>query len=162
MTPKDVIKNTIDMSHMVLTAYLSDLSDADLMVRPVPQAKHIAWQLSHLIASEHKMLTDAGLAMPDLPDGLAESCTEEAAKSDDAGKFNKKEQYLAWLEQQRTATLAALAASSDTDLDKPTPESMHEYARTVGIAFNMIGIHELMHAAQFVPIRRKLGKPTLI
>ena len=64
MTQIDVIKNTIDMGHMVLTTYLSDLSDADLMVRAVPGTNHIAWQLGHLIASEHQMMTDSGFKMP--------------------------------------------------------------------------------------------------
>ncbi len=162
MTPKDVIKNTVDMSHMVLTTYLSDMSDADLLIRSVPKANHIAWQLGHLIASEQKMLTDAGYKMPDLPEAFAESYTKETSGSDDPAKFHKKEQYLEWMGQQRTATLAHLDATPDGDLDKPTPESMREYAPNVGAAFNMIGIHEMMHAAQFVPVRRKLGKPVLI
>ncbi len=161
MMAKDVIKNTMDMGRHVLTTYLGDLSDADLMVRSVPQANHIAWQLGHLIASEHKMLTDAGFTMPDLPDGFDKSYTKETTKSDDPAKFHNKHQYLEWMEQQRTATLATLAATPDGDLDKPTREPMHEYARTVGVAFNMVGIHEMMHAAQFVAVRRKLGKPVL-
>ena len=162
MTPKDVIKNTIDMSHEVLMAYLSDLSDADLMVRAVPEANHLAWQLGHLIASEHQMLADAGYPMPDLPDGFAESYTPETANSDDPAKFHTQDQYLEYMARQRAATLAILDEAPDSDLDKPTPESMHEYAPTVGVVFNVVGIHVMMHAAQFVAVRRKLGKPILI
>ena len=162
MTPKDVIKNTIDMGHMVLTTYLSDLSDADLMVRAVPGTNHIAWQLGHLIASEHKMMTDSGFKMLKLPGGFAESHGKEASISDDPKKFHKKSQYLDWLMQQRTATMAALDAASDTSLGKATPESMKDYAPTAAAAFNMIGVHTMMHGAQFVAVRRKLGKPVLI
>ena len=162
MTPKDVIKNTIDTCHEVLTAYLSDLNDADLMIRPVPEANHIAWQLGHLVASEHQMMTDAGYNMPDLPNGFAESYTPETSTSDDAAKFHKKDQYLAWIAQQRTGTRAALEAMPEADLDKPSPEPMREYAPTIGVAFNLVGIHLMMHAAQFVVVRRKLGKPVMI
>ena len=162
MTPKDVIKNTISMCQEVLTAYLSDLSDSDLMVRAVPQANHIAWQLGHLIASERQMLTDVGYQIPDLPEGFAESYTKETATSNDPGKFLKKEQYLELMAQQRAATLAALDAVPESDLDKPTPEAMHEFAPTVGVVFNVVGIHEMMHGAQFVAVRRKLDKPVLI
>ena len=162
MTPKDVIKNTIGMSHEILTTYLNDMNDADLMVRPVPEANHIAWQLGHLISAEWQMMTGAGVAMPDLPDGFAESHTPETSKSDDAAKFLTKEKYLSLMQLQRASTLTTLDTAPDTDLDKPTPESMREYAPTVGAAFNMIGIHEIMHAAQFVVVRRKLGKPVLI
>ena len=162
MTPKDVIRNSIDMCHDVLTTYIGDLSDADLMVRAVPKANHIAWQLGHLIASEHQMLTAAGYKMPDLPRGFAESYTNETAGSDAPSKFHKKEQYLGWLADQREATLAALASTPEADLDKATPESMHSYAPTVGVAFNVVGIHQMMHGAQFIAVRRKLGKPVLI
>ncbi len=162
MTPKDLIKNTIDISHEVLTTYLSDLSDADLMDRPVPKANHISWQLGHLIASEQQMLIQAGYESPDLPDGFAESYSKETAESDDPGKFCTKDEYLQWMAAQRAATLAALDATPEDDLNKPAPESMREYAQTIGIVFNMVGVHEMMHAAQFVAVRRKLGKPVLI
>ena len=162
MTPKDAIQNTIDMCHGVLNTYLSDLSDADLLVRPVPGANHIAWQLGHLIVSEHQMLTEAGYTMPDLPAGFADSYTKGTAASDEPAKFHKKAQYLDWTERQRAATLAALAAASETDLDKPAPESMREYAPTVGAVFNIVGIHQMMHAGQFIAVRRKLDKPVLI
>lgn len=161
MTPKDVIRNTIDMGQQVLSAYLSDLSDEDLMNRPVPEANHIAWQLGHLVSSEHKMLSDAGYDMPGLPDGFIEAYTPETSKSDNPGGFHKKQDYLDLMAQQRTGTLAALESASDAALDKPSPEPMREYAPTIGAVFNLIGIHLMMHAAQFVPLRRKLGKPVL-
>ena len=161
MTPKDVVKNTINMGQEVLSAYLSDMSDEELMVRSVPEANHIAWQLGHLIASEHKMLADAGYTMPGLPDSFVESYTPETSKSDNRSTFLKKQDYLDLMAQQRTATLAALEAANEADLDKPAPESMREYAPTIGVVFNMIGVHLMMHAAQFVPVRRKLGKPVL-
>lgn len=162
MTAKDMITNGMNMSHMVLTTYLGDLTDADLMVRSVPGTNHIAWQLGHLIVSENKMLTDAGCRMPDLPDGFAESYTKESSASDDAGKFHTKEQYLTWMAEQREGTMAALAATPDEDLGKATPEPMHAYAATMGAAFNMIGVQVLMHVGQFVPVRRKQGKPVTI
>lgn len=162
MTAKDVIQNSINMGHEVLTAYLNDFGDADLLIRPVPGANHIAWQLGHLITAEHQMMTDAGFRMPALPDGFAESYTKETSSSDDPAKFHKKEQYLALMGEQRAATMEALTAASDSDLDKPTPESMHEYAPTVGVAFNVVGVHIMMHASQFVALRRKLNKPVLI
>ena len=109
MTPNDALKLTIDMADEILTTYLSDMDDADLMVRSVPGANHIAWQLGHLVSSEQSMLTGAGFSMPDLPDGFAESYTKETSTSDDATKFHKKDEYLKLMAEQRTATLAALA-----------------------------------------------------
>lgn len=162
MTTTEAIKNTIDTGQFILTTYLSDMSDADLLVRPVPGANHAAWQLGHLVSSEFEMMTKMGYAMPALPDGFAESYTKETATSDDAAKFHTKEQYLAWLQEQRGGTLAALEGAAEADFDKPSPESMRDYAPTVGVAFNMIGVHLNMHAAQLAVLRRKLDKPVLI
>ena len=161
MTANQAIKNTIDVCHDVLTSYVNDMTDAELMVRPVPEANHIAWQLGHVIASEHQMMTMLGHEMPDLPTGFAEAYTKETSPSNDPAKFHKKDEYLSLLAQQREATLAILAATPAADLDKPSPEEMREYAPTVSAALNIIGIHEMMHAGQFVPVRRKLGKPVL-
>lgn len=62
---KDNAINAIDASadppnssRMMLEMILSDLSDADLMVRPVPHANHFAWQLGHLIAAERNILLE--------------------------------------------------------------------------------------------------------
>jgi hypothetical protein len=162
MTAKDIIRNTIDTCHGVLTSYISDLTDEELLMRPVPEANHIAWQLGHVAASEREMMIMAGYEMPDLPPDFAECYTPETSKSDDPAKFHKKDEYLAALEQQRTATLATLDAMPDAKLDEPSPEPMQSYAPTIGSAFNLLGIHEMMHAGQFVAVRRKLGKPILI
>ena len=161
MTAKDAIRNTIDACHGIAQDYLADLTDADLLVRSVPGANHIAWQLGHLIASEHEMMTMLGHKMPDLPSGFAAAHSNETAPSDDPAKFAKKDEYLALMEQMRSATLAALDATPEADLDKPAPESMRAYAATVAAGFNIVGLHDLMHAGQFVPIRRKLGRPPL-
>jgi len=162
MTPKDSIKYTINMSQMIVDAYLGDLDDADLMVRPVPGMNHVAWQLGHLISSEHEMMKNAGVSMPALPDGFAEAHTRETAGSNDASKFCTKAQYLDALKTQRTATLAAVDKARDADLAKPTPEAMQAYAKNIGEAYNMIGVHALMHVGQWVAVRRMQGKPVVI
>ena len=161
MTAKDAIKHTMDFCRQVTTSYLSDFSNADLMVRPVPQANHTAWQLGHLIASEHTMMSALGHEMPELPAGFVEAHSPESAPSDDPARFATKDEYLALMEKMRSASLAALDATPEADLEKPAPESMRSYAPTIGAALTLVGTHELMHAGQFVTVRRKLGKPVL-
>lgn len=160
MTAKDVIRHSLELCHSVLKTYLADLTDEDLLVRPVPGANHTAWQLGHLLLCENG-LKDLGYAMPALPEGFAEAYTKETAGSDDRAKFHAKAQYVQWLEEQRAATLAHVDALSDADLDKAGPEEARAYAPTVGAMFNAIGIHDMMHAPQITVVRRKLGKPAL-
>jgi hypothetical protein len=161
MTAKDAIKNTLEFCRQVTVEYLKDFTDADLLVRPVPAANHSAWQLGHLIASEHEMIAALGHSMPALPAGFAAKYTAQTAKSDRPADFATKQQYLDLLETMRAGTLAALNATPEADLDKPSPESMRAYAPTVAAVFLISGTHELMHGGQLVTVRRKLGKPVL-
>ena len=61
----------------------------------------------------------------------------------------------------RAGEPAAVEATPEADFDKPGPESMREYAPTIGAVLMLLATHWLMHAGQFVPIRRKLGKPPI-
>ena len=71
MNTRQALKAGIDGGQFVVGTYLADLTDADLMVRPVPGSNHIAWQLGHLIQSEHQMvdMLKPG-SMPKLPEGF--------------------------------------------------------------------------------------------
>jgi len=142
-------------------AYVQDLSDADLLLRPVPGMNHIAWQLGHLITSSKGMLGMLGQPVPALPAGFEESYTKETAVSNDPAKFATKNVYVDLAEKTKAASLAALDAIPENKLDDPGPEPMREYAPTVAAVLTMLGAHWLMHAGQFVAVRRKLGKAPL-
>jgi hypothetical protein len=150
------------MSHMVLTSFLGDMTDEELMIRPADSANHIAWQLGHLISSENQMI-EASVpgSMPALPDGFADNHSKETSTSDDASKFLSKDEYMKVYEQQREATLAALQNLGPDDLDKEAPEQFRQFLPTVGAVFGLQSGHQLMHAGQFTVVRRKLGKPVL-
>jgi hypothetical protein len=83
MKAQDAINATLGTSSVVLSRYLDDLSDADLMQRPGPGCNHIAWQLGHLIASENQLLESvapgAGIK---LPEGFAEKHSKETTGDD--------------------------------------------------------------------------------
>ena len=162
MNAKDVIRDTINMGDVVLGAYIGDLTDADLLVRPVTGMNHVAWQLGHLIASERKMIASLGNVMPELPAGFAERHAKDAADSDRAGDFLSKAEYVELMKRVRKGTRAALDATPEANFGNPGPEEMRSYAPTVGSVFNLIGTHLLMHAGQFVAVRRKLNKPVVI
>ena len=160
-TAKNLLRQSIEMGHMVARAYVEDLTDAELLVRSVPGANHIAWQLGHIIGSVSRLIAGLGLEAPALPDGFEAAYTRETAATDDPAKFATKAEYLALMDQMKAASLAAVEATPDGKLDAPGPESMRQYCPTVGAVLLLLGSHWLMHAGQFVPIRRKLGKPPL-
>jgi hypothetical protein len=158
---RQALKAAIESGNFVCQGYLGDLTDAEIMVRPLPGTNHIAWQLGHLIAAEHSMIEFLRPgSMPKLPDGFAEKHSKETAGIDDPKKFLTKAEYLAAMNQQRAGTLAALTKMSDADLDGPAPKQLH-FLKTVGDVFVMQSTHWLMHAGQWAIVRRKLGRKPL-
>ena len=163
MNAKDVIRETLNLSHFALKSYVGDMADADLLRRPGPGCNLLAWQLGHVIASECSILNgiQAGSA-PELPAGFAERHSRENAASDDLQSLSTRQQYLDLAEKVQAATLALLERFPEADFDKPSPEYFRKRFPTLGSLFVLIASHPMMHAGQFVPVRRALGKPVVI
>src|SRR5438874_9106896 len=140
MRAKDAIKAALNSTQSMLDWYLSDLSDADLLVRPVAGANHIAWQLGHLIDSEphlvHMELPDA--AYPKLPAGFAEQHAKEMAATEPPTGFRTKAEYADLAKQMRGATVAALEKLDDADLDRACSGKMAQFAPKLADLFIMV------------------------
>ena len=163
MNGQEAIRATFGVSSMVLKSYLSDLTDEELLTRPSSGCNHVAWQLGHLISSECQLLESVcpGAAV-ELPAGFAEQHSKETVGEDDPAKFCTKQEYLDLLDKVQTNSMAALDQTSESELDRPGPEHFQQMFPTVGHIFLLIATHGLMHAGQFVPVRRALGKPIVI
>ncbi len=162
MDSRAALERGLAQADMILQAYLADLNDADLLVRPVPGCNHIAWQFGHFIVAEHDMLSAVSPGcMPALPGGFRERHSKPAAASDVPGDFCTKQEYLEAYRAQRAGTLATLKQMSDADFDQPAPEALRSFLGTVGDVFAMQATHLTMHTGQWAVIRRTLGKPPL-
>ena len=162
MSISDHIRSTLTLPDSVVNGYLADLSDEDLMQRPHADANHIAWQLGHLISAEHDLNNMVCPdSMPDLPEGFYEKHSKEKAASNDKADFCTKEEYLAAMNAQREGTLALLDRLSDQDLQAPAPENLKQFGETVGAVIAGQAAHWMMHAGQWVVVRRNLGKGPL-
>jgi hypothetical protein len=164
MQAKDAIRQSIGMADMMMNKYLEDLDDDAFLVRPVHGMNHIAWQLGHLISSERGTLEGIKPgSCPPLPEGFDAKHGKETIATNDPSQFYTKAEYLAFWKAQRAATLVVLESLDGADLDAPAPERIRGFCPTVGHALNMMGgVHPLMHAGQFVAVRRQLGKPIVI
>lgn len=163
MNSKDAIRSSANFSATVLKTYISDLEDADLMRRPGEGCNHLAWQLGHLIASEIQLLGVVAAAPEiQLPDEFAEAHSKEQCNNDDPASYHDKSTYVELFDTVRAASAAALDSYPETDLDNPSPENFRNFCPTMGDMFTLIATHPLMHAGQFVVVRRQLGKPILM
>lgn len=161
MDTREALITNLKTSAMVCGAYLEDLTDEEAMHRPHPECNHINWQIGHLIASEHGMASALG-ELPDLPEGFADKYSKETASSDSAADFVPKTELMKIAATQHEAVVKLIGGMSDEDFDKPGPESMQSYAPTLGALANMLGAHWMMHAGQWVILRRQLGRDIVI
>ncbi len=164
MKASQVLEAALNGTQFLANHYLNDLSDADLLVRPLPNANHIAWQLGHVINSEINLVRSQlpNAAYPELPAGFAQQHSKETAGQEPPKGFLKKQQYVDLFNRVRDATKATVAKLSDADLDRPTTGNMAQFAPTLGAFLMLVSNHTLMHAGQFSVVRRKLGKPILM
>jgi hypothetical protein len=162
MTARDAVKTALASTKNWLNMYVADLSDTDFLVRPVPGANHIAWQMGQLIETE-AMMSDqlGGKVYPPLPMHFNKTYGKDFAAIDTPDKFLNKADYVNLFNTLRDATIAAVGNMTDADLDKPLTGEMAQWAPTVGALLLLTADHTMMHAGQFTVIRRKLGKPVL-
>src|SRR5262249_40970452 len=89
MRGSDAVRTALQSTPHLVTWFLGDLSDADLVVRPSPGANHIAWQMGHLIQSERHLIGSnvAASRYPDLPAGFAERHTKDGQARESPADF---------------------------------------------------------------------------
>ena len=162
MKAQEAIKAASVVPDFLWKAYIEDLTDEEMLVRPVEGANHIKWQLGHVIASERGLVeTVCPGKMPPLPEGFAERYAKETASSDDPAAFDSKADLIRLAEEQNAAAAQVLENLSDAELEQPMPEKYQMFGPTVAHLFTMLPAHWTMHAGQWAIVRRKLGKPPL-
>lgn len=159
MTVNDFLAASLQSSLGMLKMHLGDLSDADLLLRPVPGANHANWQVGHLIAAETMMMVKAGATMPELPAGFAERYSKDTVKIDDPAKFANKTELIALFEKTRAGSVAFAKSLSPAQLTAPSP--FPDWFPTLADFVGLGATHIAMHLGQIQVLRRKLGKPIL-
>jgi uncharacterized damage-inducible protein DinB len=156
---QDAMRETIQLSQMMLTVYLSDLDEADLLRTPGPGCNPLAFQLGHLISSSETLLNEIrpGSA-PALPAGFREQHAEASLPHG----VTTKAEYLRLCAEMHAATLTLCEQLTGEELAMPSPERCRSYAPTMASMFILLGTHPIMHMGQIVPIRRAAGKPVVI
>ncbi len=163
MGPKDVIRALFASNDSVVKSYLADLSDADLLVRPVPGANHIAWQLGHLIGSEQGLLKSIpGASGIELPAGWGEQHSKEKSQNESPDGFRTKAEYLDFYKRSRANALKQLENFDEPNFAKATEGRFAGFAPALMEMWILVANHPMMHVGQFVVMRRKLGKPVVI
>lgn len=163
MGSKDVLRALFASNDSVVNSYLADLSDPDLLDRPVPGANHIAWQLGHLIKSEQALLKAIpGAAGIELPADWDEQHSKEKSQSESTSGFRTKAEYLDLYKKSRANGRKQLEHFDEANFSKATEGRLASIAPSILALWVLIANHPMMHVGQFVVMRRKLGKPVVI
>src|SRR5262245_45440447 len=157
MNAQKAIASALKSDLNVWNMLLDDVTDAELLMRPVPGANHLAWQIGHIITAECRFLKNIVKPMPELPANFEQQHGKEMSQADKG--FLTKAEYQKLQAAVREATIAALASCTDADLDKPNTGPMEKFAPTYGAVFQLCAAHSTMHVGQLTVLRRKLGKP---
>src|SRR3954447_25536377 len=159
MNFKDAARYTYSIADFMIESYLTDITPQEMLVRPAPDANHLAWQLGHLISAERRLVEAAAPgSMPPLPDGFAERHMKDTAAGDNPADFLSKDEYLKLEKSVRAGTLKVLESLSEAELDRPVSGRVPPFVKCAGDCFVTIGTHWIMHSGQWVVLRRKLGR----
>jgi hypothetical protein len=83
---------------------------------------------------------------------------KDAATSDNAADFLKKNEYLELLKTTRADTLKALDNLQEADFDRPVSGRVPPFVKRAGDCFVTAAGHWVLHAGQWVVVRRALGR----
>jgi hypothetical protein len=159
MNAKDAVRVMMSTADFFVESYLSDIMPQEMLVRPARGANHLAWQLGHLISAETRLVEAAAPgSIPALPEGFAERHSKDLAASDNPSDFLSKDEYLGLAKSVRVATLKVLDSIREDDLDKPANGRVPPFVKTAGDCFVTAGGHWILHAGQWVVLRRYLGR----
>ena len=161
MSLKATLQHTLGMSNMIMERYLSDLDPAAFFERPVAGMNHLAWQVGHIISVERRFMEEIKPgSSPELPASFDAQHAKERHTSDEPGDFLTKDEYLSLWKAQRAATTELLETMTDADLEAPaSSEKTRQMCPTVATVFSLAGMHSILHAGQFVAVRRHAALP---
>jgi hypothetical protein len=161
MDLKQAIRSSFSQTDMVVESYLADLTDEELLVRPLPGTNHIAWQLGHLITAERALIEKIAPGQTEpLPAGFDKAYSKDTAALDDPAKFLSKDEYQRLARGVRAGTLRIADTMAPADFDRPV-ERIIPVVQVAGDMFFFVSMHWLMHAGQWAVLRRKVGRPPL-
>ena len=102
MSPKDALRLSIGMSDYIVDAYIKDLDDADLLIRPVPghePHRLAAWPPDLVRAPVHR--DGQAWFVPSVAGRFRRVHTKETISIDDPSKFYSRSQYQDLWKKQR-------------------------------------------------------------
>ena len=164
MPQTDILVEILERGAAMLHRTLGDFSEADMKVRPVPNASHTQWMVGHLCLSEIFFVKATGGDGDGLlHDGFGDCFPQTKERANESSCALNKAELLAVFNKVRARTIEHVKSLDDAALLRkvPSPLTQGKTETTIGFLANMPALHLSMHIGQMQIIRRVLGKPIL-
>jgi len=158
---KDHLATSLKGSMEMVKMTLADMTDGELLTRPVAGANHGNWQIGHLIKSEAAIVAMVGGKVVELPEKFGDLYAQSKTNLDGAENFLTKDVLLATFEKVRAAAIEFAQTATPEQFATQSPEHIRRLAPTVLDLVQLLIGHTAMHIGQIQVLRRKLGKPIL-
>ena len=137
---------------------VEDLTDEQMCQQPKPGMNHAAWVLGHLVM-ERIFLKDLLKIEQGAPEGWEALFTTKSVPMAEVGKYPKKEELIARLDETHALVEAAFLKTTDEQLDKETPhEGLRKRFPKVGdVIVGLMTAHSGFHVGQLSAWRRAMG-----
>ncbi|MDD4892310.1 MAG: DinB family protein [Phycisphaerae bacterium] len=163
MTQIEAFRQMLDTSRGMLLRMLDGIDGPALVYQPAGRrGNHALWLLGHIANSESHIVgwTGGAITVPPLADAKTRFGIGSIPVSD-ASQYPGKKQLLDYAAAVREQVLAALAKTDVAALDKPAVNAP-PFLRSIGHAWQMAVIHEMMHVGQLTVVRKELCLPPIM
>ena len=159
MNFKDAVRTQFTVADFMVDKYLADLTQSELLTRPAPDANHIAWQLGHLISAETRLIEAAAPgSMPACPTVFTKGIPKIRPRAITRPIFSLRKSTSSLPNPCGQRRSKRLDAQSESDLDRPVTGRLPPWIKCAGDCFVTAAGHWVLHAGQWVVLRRKLGR----
>jgi hypothetical protein len=156
------ILNSFDLLLNDARRLVGDLSDDQMVARPVETMNHPAWIIGHIVFSCQAIGAEMGLP-PWLPQHWTDLFTTGSTPVADTSAYPAKAELLAALDDAQKRLVSALTAMKEDDLAVPLPDEQYRKTLpTVRHAFvHILVAHTAIHVGQLTAWRRAVHLPTV-
>ena len=160
---RDVIRQQLQNSQMLIEKFSSDLTDQEYFVPAVPGANHAAWIVGHIAVSEDFIvgkITGKGMR---LPQAMHDVFNGKSVCHAGASKYPPRRQIDELHRTTRAHSLEDLSLFPDTRWSESAPAGMNPAMfPTLGAMWGMIGAHPFWHIGQLTTNRVALKKGRIL
>jgi uncharacterized damage-inducible protein DinB len=148
------------MNGFIVRINLEGITQAESLVRAVPNGNHINWIVGHVVSTRCALLPALHQEPPVDREKLGPYTRGSHVVGD--AEYLSLEQLLQWFDETQERVLAGVAALTDEELAAPAPFSPGGGPETLASLLMKSTVHEGYHLGQTGILRRVIGKPGAI